>query len=394
MWCVACGTVGLSADRPTHVPPPQISLELPSSAIVTGPRLRKDLAEVVPGAAWKDATLRDALNPLADAHSIAVLRDRRIDPTRTINLSVATVPLRQLLDQIASEADAEVRLVGNCMYVCPQNAAAVVRTLAELRKEELTARSGQQRSQQQQVALQRNQTVRWADLTEASESLRLVTDRFGLSIENSELLPYDLWSGAVFAEMSSPEMLTLLLLQFDLTFEWSDDLRSIRLVPLPDDRSLIIIKRTHRPRDPSQETIAKWRREVGDFQATINGRVVEVAATVEQHEEIERLISGRPATNAAGEPPAAIPLARRQFTLTASGVPTRSIMTQLEGTGITFEFDADALKAAEIDLKTPVSMKVDQADAKAFFAALFGPLKLSTSFSGTTVRLEPVERPR
>jgi len=390
---VSSGTrFGVAEERPAYVPPPRISTDLPNAAVATGPRMRKALQEVLPGASWKQAILRDAFTQLAEGHALAILRDRRIDPTTAVNLAVSNVTLEDVLSRLGTSADAEIRVVGNAIYVAPPETAEVVRTLVVLREEEL-ASDRFQRHSERRTALRRSLTVRWADLTKPSEALDLVAKQFNLRIENPEAVPHDLWEHAVFAKMTSAEMLSLILIQFDLTFEWGSDLQSVRLVPLPENRSDIGLHRVHRPRTKPTEAVALWKQKAGDFQATVEGDRVAVLARIEQHELIEQLIRGK--ENAGtGKPAEPVPLSRRQFTLAVSGVPASAVMKQLETSGISFDFDAAALKEAGIDFDQPISMNVRQAGAEEFLRELFEPLELKVRFSGTRVTLELPESPR
>src|SRR5215211_2656663 len=73
--------------------PVEVREEPSPKAPVTGPRLRQTLDLPVAGLTWRDVPLRDALREAGDAFSLAIVRDRRIDPTRLIELEVANVPL-------------------------------------------------------------------------------------------------------------------------------------------------------------------------------------------------------------------------------------------------------------------------------------------------------------
>ncbi len=185
-------------------------------------------------------------------------------------------------------------------------------------------------------------------------------------------------------------MLTLILIQFDLTFEWDSDLQTVRLVPLPEDRSKIVLRRTHRPTTKPSDAISLWKQKVGDLQATEQGETVAVLARIEQHELIEQMIRGKGETGIE-KPAEPIPLSRRQFTLTVSGVPASAVMKQLEATGISFDFDAEAFQKAGIDFDQPISMNVRQVGADEFLQELFGPLGLKVRFSGVQVTLEVPE---
>ena len=385
------GFACIAGERAAYVPAPKLSTDLPSTAVATGPRLGRRLQELLPGVSWKQAILRDALDQLAESHALAIVRDRRIDPTTLVDLAASNVTLQDVLSSLADPADAQVRVVGNVVYLAPRDIAEVVRTLVALREEELASERFR-RFSQRQTALRRDQTVRWADLTKPSDALSLVAKQFDLQIENPELVPHDLWEHSVLASMTAAEMLSLILIQFDLTFEWGSDLGSVRLVPLPQDRAEITLRRVHRPEKKPKEAIALWKEKAGEFQATVNGDDVTVFALVEQHELIERLIRGK-ATSEIERPAEPVPLSRRQFTLSVSGVPASAVMKQLEASGITFEFDADDFQKAGVNFDRPISMNVRQVGAAMFLRELFEPLGLKARFSGTRVSLGLTEPP-
>lgn len=395
---LAVGACCRAAERPAYVSPPSLSLQLPSTRAATQARFRKELARPVPGVSWKQASLRDALSMLQESYGIAILLDRRIDPTIPVEMSMEHVSLEAVLDKVAKSMGADVRLVGHCVYLAPPEASSIVRTLVALKEEQLASRRSQNTSQRQ-IALRSRQTARWADVTDSQTILKTVADRFDLTVENPERLPHDVWRNSVLTEMSSAEMLSLVLIQFELTFEWRDDLSAIRLVPLPEDRSQIVVKKIHRARRAVPQLLKAWREVVGDFQASVAGREITVLARVEQHEQIDQLNQGKSPgekpgekghTEIATEP---TPLDRRKFTLRVTGVSARAVMNQLEQSGISFAFDAEALGRAKVDLETPVSMDVEGVGPAEFFEALFGPLSVTARFSGTTVRLEPAKVP-
>ena len=78
---------------------------------------------------------------------------------------------------------------------------------------------------------------------------------------------------------------------------------------------------------------------------------------------------------------------RRQFTLKIKDVSARDLMTELEKSGVMFEFDPDVLAAARIDLNQFVALDVRKLTADEFFHALFDPLGVQFTMDGLTVKL-------
>ncbi|MGC1273042.1 MAG: hypothetical protein WBC44_05000 [Planctomycetaceae bacterium] len=366
--------------------PADVRQEISPKTPRTGPRLIQGLADPVPGVSWKNAPLRRVVRQLADGFAVSVLCDRRIDPTTTLDVNAANLPLRAILEEIAHDAGGDFRLVGNTVYIGPPDSTAIVRTVAELRKREIS-----ETSTRRAATLLQSRSVHWNDLTEPVEIMWRIADRFDLKIENPELLPHDLWAGSVLPEMTASEMLTLVLIQFDLTFAWSEDLTSIRLAPLPKNRQDIAIEQVYPNVQRLDQALADWKDASGALDAERSGQQIVVRGPLELHEMIEQVRSG----GAKSKPRSTrndintVPLARRQFTLKISRVPAAAVVKKLEQSGVVFEYDAGALSNAGIDLNTLVSFDVVQADAETFFARLFDPLKLSVEIEGVTVKLRP-----
>lgn len=366
----------------------------------TGRRLERVLDDAVPGATWKNAPLRRVVSQISEGYEVAILRDRRIDPTVPIDLSAVSLPLRDVLDEVARGAGGRVRRVGNVVYLVPDDPAATVRTLVELRRQELAGVPSRRAA-----ILSQSRTIGWSDLTEPVEIVRKISDRFDIAVENPHDLPHDLWAGSVFPEMEASEMLTLVLIQFDLTFQWSNEANSIRLVPLPEETSTIGIERTYPSVQNLDEALAAWRASVGGWDGdgvdvVFQGDQNVVRGPLELHELIEQVRTGRRRPRSRSEGGARngqmksdgiseVPLARREFTLTVSRVPASAILRKLEESGIKFVYDDKELSEAGIDLNRPVSLDVERADAETFFRTVFDPLGLSVELDGVTVTLTP-----
>jgi hypothetical protein len=86
------------------------------------------------------------------------------------------------------------------------------------------------------------------------------------------------------------------------------------------------------------------------------------------------------------------PLLRRRFTLKVARARAADIMKQLEQTGVRFEYDAKAFETAGIRIDQTVSLDVRQVTAAVFFERLFGPLGLTVTIDGLTVRMRVKDR--
>lgn len=337
-------------------------------------------------AAWQSVPLRSVLRRIADERQVTILLDRRIDPTREIAVDFAGTPLAAALETLASQCDADVRAVANAAYVGPSEAAAKVRTLMELRRDELVATESAVPTRRQ-FELSQRRTIHWNDLDRPEDILRTVGSLYSLEVAGLERIPHDLWAGATLPEVTAGEALSLVLIQFDLTFAWTDRGEGLRIVPAPERPKL---ERRYRPRgQTAMATAVEWREAVPGLVTEPAGTQVVVRGTAEQHDAVAELIrpTRRPRAESSAEGPT--PVERRQFSLKIDQVPASALMKKLEESGIVFEYDAEALQAAGIDLDQPISLTIRDAKAEEFFRAVFEPLGLKHSIEGLTVRLRP-----
>lgn len=360
----------------------EVTLDRPVPLRLAGGRFDAELNSGLT-ASWKNVPLRPVLRRIEDERQISILLDRRIDPLREIAIDFAGVPLRTALQQFAARAGAEVRAVGNAVYIGPAAAAANLRTLVELRRDELESSATARR----RFELSRRRTIHWNDLERPAEILSRIASRYDLSVAGLEQIPHDLWAGATLPEMTAGEALSLVLIQFDLTFAWADRGAGIQIVPAPEQ---VQLERRYQPRGVSAATAAaRWREEIPGLVAEVSGREVVVRGTAEQHEAVaERVQPGRRSIPPrVGDRPT--PIERRQFSLRIDRVPASALMRKLEESGIVFQYDATALAEAGIDLEQPISLDIREARADEFFRAVFEPLELRHSIDGLTVTLVP-----
>lgn len=360
----------------------------PADRWLTGRPFRSALDARI-SAVWDHVELRMILQRIGQEQQIAILLDRRIDPNQTLSVELSGRSVRDVLERIADKCGAAVSVLGDVVYIGPPAAAEKLRTLAELRSAE-AFREPTDISGGRQFQLADRRPLTWNDLDRPADILQQIAGRYRLWVEAAEQLPHDLWAGATLPQVDAVEALTLLLVQFDLTFAWQNAGAGIRLEPIPRD---VRIERRHSPRNMTPQAAAvQWQSRFTGLSAEPDGREVVVRGTVEQHEAIVELLRPpRPATPRPGsnEP---VPLERRVFTLKVQEAPVLAIMQKLEESDIAFRYDAAALKAAGVDLNQRIDLDVKQAPAAELFRAMFEPLKVKFTFEKLTVTLEPRER--
>jgi hypothetical protein len=371
-------------------------LNRPVPERVTGNLFRKALETKI-SASWRNVELRAILNRLANEQKTAVLLDRSLNPNQELDLDLTYQPLAEGFRRVAKSAGAEVSLLGNTVYIGPAKRAGLLRTLEHLRAKEPFAHEDRLPAGRV-LEFSRTRTVHWNDLDEPRQLLADLAGNAGLKVANPEVVPHDLWASATLPHATITEALSLILIQFDLTFAWNADATEIRLVPIPET---VAVEKPYTPAGgPSKRaTRAAWERFLSTAAKNLeqklpnasirvdaeNHRVL-ISATLEQHEAL----AGADRPKAAGNPDDKTPPIRnRQFTLRIERVPASALIKKLEESGVKFEYDPVQLAAKKINLDDPISMDVKQADADEFFKALCEPLGLKFTIDNITVTLTP-----
>jgi hypothetical protein len=362
---------------------------------VTGAAFRKAIEQPI-SASWGDeATLRIIVQAIEEARRVAIVADRRLDPSCYRSATAAGEPLRTVLERLAGQWQSGASVVGNCIYLGPEQVAAKLRTLAKLRGDELADRAGAI-PESRRSALTRGSTIRWNDLDRPADVLGRLGEQYDLAIEGRELVPHDLWAGAVLPETNAVEALSLVLVQFDLTFSWTDHGRGVRLERIPDR---VAIEKTYLPpRGLSPAAaIARWQEQIPDLEARAESGKIAVTGTVELHELVEIVRRGGrvPDKTAPPDGPHLKPLALQRYTGTIENKPASAVLKSLGAQSqgqLIFEYDAEALKAAGVDLETPVTLKLKEAKIEELLKLILDPLGVAFEIKDRTVLLKPARK--
>ena len=361
-----------------------VALERPRIEYKTDREFESALADTL-SAAWSNVSLRHVLHRLAETQRVAILLDRRIDPGQDVLVANEGASLSEVLAAIATGAEAGVSVVGNTVYVGPPEAAAKLRTLVELRSDELRDDSFRAPGGRK-MSLFALRNFAWSDLDPPQALVERISRERRLTIDDRDLVPHDLWAAATLPECSTIEALSLVLIQFDRTFEWTDGAAGVRIVPAPRAAS---IERTYEPRRMRAEAAAKqWQEALPGLDARAEGRRVIVRGTAEEHDAVDRLLRPRAERLSPKAAPAEAPLSNRRLTLRYRGRADALIAT-LRKNGIGVEFDAEQLAAAGVDLGGVIEMDVKEATVETFFDALCKQLGLDYAMDQSTVTLKP-----
>jgi hypothetical protein len=309
------------------------------------------------GRAWSGVTLRDVVRDLSQENKVAILLDRRIDPTREIGLSLPPTPLRDVIAELAQSVGAETAIVGNVVYIGPEDSAGKLRTLIDLRAKELTKLAAGAKVTSKDAkdisawrgrptSLTQPKTFVWEDFDRPRDLLKQVAGKFRFEIDDLSNLPHDLWAGSAMPQVTAVEALSLLLIQFDATFEFHSDKAGVRVVPIPADLS---------PTRPASTKITK------------------PSATSDKKDKSSSL-------------------RQKTFTLTVMNASLRDLIRTFETSGVRFDYDPVELGLADISLEQKVDLKVKQETAEKVFKDLFEPLGIEVTIVEDVVRLRPKKK--
>ncbi len=327
-------------------------------------------------AIFQDKPIRDALRDLARQLRVALVLDRRVDPTRPVSLDGDRLSLREALASLAAQQGLGLAELGDTLYLGPAETARVLKTAAEIQRLAIASLPAARR-----VDLARARPVAWQDLESSSEVLTRLGRAAGIKVLNPEAVPEDLLWGEAFGNASAVEALALFLAQFGLGYEWPAAGASIRLVPFRNDLS---VRRSHAVTDDRKGEILKLAGEAWpDLEIAQQKGSLEFAGLVEQHEMLEQWIRpSKPAGNSRPVKPAG-DLSKKRLTFRVVQTPARDVLKNLEVTGLSFVVEES------VDLDTRLSFELKDAPISRVIEEIASQLKAEASLDKTVVRMRP-----
>ena len=176
---------------------------------------------------WANIPVRRAIGRLAEVKHVAILLDRRVDPGRKLTLSLRDVTLDAALHDIARRLDLGVARLGNVVYLGPVATAGRLPALAAAFGKDV---------RRLPPAMQRRffstKRLAWDDLARPRDLLAQLARENRLTIEGLDKVPHDLWASADLPPLTLIQRLTLVAVQFDLTFKVAADGRRLSLAPI------------------------------------------------------------------------------------------------------------------------------------------------------------------
>ncbi|MDZ4779262.1 MAG: hypothetical protein SGJ19_03310 [Planctomycetia bacterium] len=312
---------------------------------------------------WSGAALRDALRRFADAQSLFVLIDRRVDAGRELELSAAQAPAREIMLSAGKQADAGVSFLGPLAYLGPESSCRRLATTAALRTQE-----AQRLPTELRKALLERGAYHWDDFATPKELIETSAKEADLQVEGLELIPHDLWAGAKLPPLTLVARLTIILAQFDLTFHVDAERKSLVLEPLPERVS---IEKDYAGGAKAQQRAEAWRARTPAAEIEVRGQRIVVRGTVEEHETLASPDKPDPRPNAPAP-------GVQVYTLTVSGKPLSAVLPQLaKQLQLELKLDEASLQANGTTLDHIVELQVKEATLKQLLDELFKNSRLA-----------------
>jgi hypothetical protein len=368
-FCVALATSAAAAWADDDAPRPP----------VTGRELAQAL-ELPVGLDWSGVELRPALENLSRSNRLAMVLDRRVDPGQELDLSLSDIPLADALRRIAEDRQIGVSQFGPVAYFGPEGAARALRTVAALRKEAVDGLSSERRK-----LLLKRRAWGWADLDEPRALIAALAKEGRCQVAGLEQVPHDLWAAASLPPLTLVERLSLVLIQFDLTFQLEDGGKVLKLEPIGEG---VAIERSF-PGGAEPEALAgAWRKLLPDCRIERAGNRIVVRGRVEDLERIESGATG------AGTRTTVTGQGDKNYTLTVKNLPLGGLLDQLaRKMKLEIQLDEAAIERAGIGLEQKVSFAVKEVTFDELFKALLGPAGLAHRRMGDKVEIFPAAAP-
>jgi len=310
----------------------------PTAVYLVGAPLERALDEPI-GVSWSGRELRDALESLSRNARLAIVLDRRVDPTRRIEYGATGLTLRTVVEEVAARNECGVVWLGATAFVTrreaadgwPGRAAAQAAALAKLPLD-------------MRAVLAVRRPLKWSDLAEPRQILTQLADEAGLRWKSLDAVPFDLLYRASTTELTLADRLSLVTGQFGLDFHIDAAVQTIEL-------------RLHAAAGVATSTTA-------------------------------------PATPTP-RPTVAPPVAGAQvYTLTIRDVPFDKLIEVLrQRHQLDIRLDEAAIREANLKLDTPTNVDVERATLETLLDQAAAPLGLSARRVGAAVEIGPRSKP-
>lgn len=240
---------------------------------LTGKELDKSSRLAVSGE-FNGGMLRQSLLEFGKRRKTAIFLDRRVDPSRELNLSLVDLTVEQFLWKVANSCGLGVCRVGDVYYVGPEKTAAVLPVLLN----DLRSKSSSRKLRGEGPNWRVKNNLAWPELSEPRHVTEHLAEQSQFNIVNSAIIPHDLWPAVDLPELALEERLALLIVGFEFWFEQTSP-GEIRLIPFPDvNRGSCVVKNVKE----SAKVARELRQEFTNCKFNGRGHSMTIAGPVDE----------------------------------------------------------------------------------------------------------------
>ena len=296
-------------------------------------------------ATWSGIGLREWAGRVGHTAGIPVLVDRRLDPDTAIRLECREEPLHEVIARAAAVAGGEVATLDSSIRIVPRGMASLVSRAEAARKTRLASLPSRQRS-----VLDTPMPWQWAAGARPRDLVAAAATKAGIALENVAIVPHDHQPAMSLRELTLAEGLDLLLCPFDLRVDWQAAPAAARV---PTGRIIAI--------------------DVGLPPLAATAKLVKPAA-------------GKPPGRRPGPQPKG-PVAEPTYSLQVAAPLEELLAAIASRLGLTLDLDRESLTRRSIAPREIVRATVKDASRDELLAAILGPLDLTWTIKGDTLRV-------
>jgi len=343
---------------------------------LTGGPLQAAL-EIQGRASWSRAPLRSSFERLARTYRVCVILDRRLDPDALLDYDARDQSLEVTLKGIAARMNIGCTFLEPVVYFGPPETAAKLRTLALLRQDELAKLPPAAQRPWRTV-----KPLAWAELTAPRAVFAELARECQVKLANPEALPHDLLAACDTSPLNGAERWTVVAAQFDLTWRFESDGRTVTLLPIPQH---VVIVREYAWRKPA-ELAAKLKQLGIAAELTVSGEKLAFAGTAEEHQLAADFIRGKQVKTSA------VIAGEKRYSLKVN-LPLRKLLAELiPKLGLEVEYDEAAIQAAGLSLDQDVQVTVQEVTVKQLLTAALEPAGLTFAQVEKTIIVKPAAK--
>jgi hypothetical protein len=313
------------------------------------------------GFTWSDRALREGLGNLAKETGVPIWLDRRVAPDHRVTFSAKNTTLETGLVNLVLAEQLSFTTVGAVVYIGPPNAHARLQGLLSVRRKSLATLPVNVRAKWNAAC-----ALTWEELTEPREIVAKIAEKVGAKCEDVSQVPHDVWPAWQGPALPAIDLLSLVLIGFERTVEWSADGRSFKIVPAP---SSISYDETYTVAGDVIQVGKELKRILPEVSLKREGTSKIIAtASAEDHLKIAELLAGKKVTTKTVVKPA-----EKRYTLTVENQPRGAVVKTLAAElGLALKF------AAELNpqMTERISLSVKQVTAEDLLKQLLEPVKL------------------